>query len=81
MIGIDMAAIQALVKRINELKNENEKLKNQFAAQNKENENLHKAVAQLQTSINDQQKLIAQSLQQMEALTKKQIDKEPVAKK
>ena len=79
MIGIDMAAIQALVKRTNELKNENDKLKDQFAAQNKENENLHKAFAQLQTSFNEQQKLIAQSLKQMEALTIKQTMKEPVA--
>ena len=79
MIGIDMAAIQALVKRTNELKNENEKLKNQLADQNKENENLHKSVAQLQTSFNEQQKLIAQSLKQMEALTIKQTVKEPVA--
>ena len=89
MIGIDMAAIQALVKRTNELKDkdeainkklaevtelkkENEKLKNQSADQNKEIENLHKSVAQLQTSFNEQQKLIAQSLKQMEALTIKQ---------
>ena len=93
MIGIDMAAIQALVKRTNELKDkdeainkkltevtelkvENEKLKNQLADQNKENENLHKSVAQLQTSFNEQQKLIAQSLKQMEALTIKQPRKE-----
>jgi len=102
MIGIDMAAIQALVKRTNELKNENqklknkdeainkklaevtelkkenEKLKNQSAIQNKEIENLHKSVAQLQTSFSEQQKLIAQSLQQMKAITIKQIDKKLV---
>ena len=65
MIGIDMAAIQALVKRTNELKNENESLR--------------QSMAQLQTSLNEQQKLIAQSLKQMEALTIKQIAKEPLA--
>ena len=98
MIGIDMAAIQALVKRTNELKNkdeainkkltevtelnvENEKLKSQLAAQNKEIENLHKSVAQLQTSFIEQQKLIAQSLQKMEALTVKQTIKESIAVK
>jgi len=97
MIGIDMAAIQALVKRTTELKNDNEKLKdkdeainkklaevtvdneklnNQLAAQNKENENMHQAVAQLQASFNEQQKLVAQSLQQMKALTIQQTSKE-----
>lgn len=35
-------------------------------------------MAQLQASFNEQQKLVAQSLQQMEALTIKQIAKEPV---
>ena len=35
MIGIDMAAIQALVKRTTELKNDNEKLKNKDEAINK----------------------------------------------
>ena len=79
MIGIDMAAIQALVKRTNEFKDENEKLKDKLADQNKENKNLHTSVAQLQTSFNEQQKLIAQSLKQMEALTIKQTVKKPVA--
>ncbi|MBC7507260.1 MAG: tail fiber domain-containing protein, partial [Ferruginibacter sp.] len=88
MIGIDMAAIQALVKRTNELKDENEKLKEKEAAINKkltaitdlknENESLRQSMAQLQNSFNEQQKLVAQSLQQMEALTLKQIDKEAV---
>jgi len=76
MIGIDMAAIQALVKRTTELKVDNEKLNNQLAAQYKENENMHKAVAQLQASFNEQQKLVAQSLQQMKALTIQQTSKE-----
>ena len=79
MIGIDMAAIQALVKRTNEFKDENEKLKDKLADQNKENKNLHTSVAQLQTSFNEQQKLIAQSLKQMETLTIKQTVKKPVA--
>ncbi len=79
MIGIDMAAIQALVKRTNELKIENEKLKNQLADQNRENENLHKSVAQLQTSFAEQQKLIGKRLTQLDALTIKQTVKEPVA--
>jgi len=98
MIGIDMAAIQALVKRtdelknkdeainkkmteVTELKNENEKLKSQLADQNKEIENLHKSFAQLQTSFIEQQKLVAQSLQKMEALTIKQTIKESIAVK
>ena len=45
----------------------------------KENESLRQSMAQLQTSFNEQQKLIAQSLKQMEALTIKQTMKEPVA--
>ena len=60
---------------------ENEKLKNQSADQNKEIENLHKSVAQLQTSFIEQQKLVAQSLQKMEALTIKQTIKESIALK
>ena len=117
MIGIDMAAIQALVKRTNELKDkdeainkklaevtdlkkDNEKLnnqsvaqkidienlKNQFAVQKddnenlkKDNENLRQSVAQLQIFFNEQQKIIAKSIKQMEALTIKQTMKEPVA--
>ena len=79
MIGIDMAAIQALVKRTDELKNENDKLKNQLADQNNENESLRQSIALLQTSFNEQQKLVAQSLQKMEALTIKQTMTEPVA--
>ena len=88
MIGIDMAALQALVKRTTELKNENEKLKDKDEAINKklaevtelkkEIESLRQSMAQLQTSINEQQKLVAQSLQRMEALTIKQIAEEPV---
>ena len=88
MIGIDMAALQALVKRTTELKNENEKLKDKDEAINKklaevtelkkEIESLRQSMAQLQTSFNEQQKLVAQSLQRMEALTIKQIAEEPV---
>ena len=66
MLGIDNSDWQALVKRTNKLK--------------KENESLRQSMAQLQTSFNEQQKLIAQSLKQMEALTIKQNIKEPVAK-
>ena len=72
----------AIIKKlteVTELKNENEKLKNQSADQNKEIKNLHKSVAQLQTSFIEQQKLVAQSLQKMEALTIKQTMTEPVA--
>ena len=88
MIGIDMAALQALVKRTTELKNENEKLKDKDEAINKklaevtelkkEIESLRQSMAQLQTSFNEQQKLVAQSLQRMQALTIKQIAEEPV---
>ena len=88
MIGIDMAALQALVKRTTELKNENEKLKDKDEAINKklaevtelkkENESLRQSMAQLQASFNEQQKLVAQSLQRMQALTIKQIAEEPV---
>jgi len=89
MIDIDMAAIQALVKRTNELKNENELLKKKDEAitkklaavteLKKENESLRQSIALLQTSFDQQQKLIAQSLKQMEALTIKQIITVPVA--
>ena len=88
MIGIDMAAIQALEKRTNQLKIENEKLKNEDAALNKklaevtelrkENEILKQAVAELQTSFNEQQKQVVKSLKQLEALAKKQTAKELV---
>ena len=91
MIGIDMAALQALVKRTTELKNENEKLKDKDEAINKklaevtelkkEIESLRQSMAQLQTSFNEQQKLVAQSLQRMQALTIKQIAEEPVTLK
>ena len=40
---------------------------------------ISKAFALLQTSFNQQQKLVAQSLQKMEALTIKQTITEPVA--
>ena len=88
MIGIDMAAIQALVKRTTELKNDNDKLKDKDEAINKklaevtelkkENESLRQSMAQLQTSFNEQQKLVAQSLQQMKALAIVQNAKEAV---
>ena len=88
MIGIDMAAIQALVKRTTELKNDNEKLKDKDEAINKklaevtelkkENESLRQSMAQLQASFNEQQKLVAQSLQQMKALAILQNTKEAV---
>jgi len=88
MIGIDMAAIQALVKRTTELKNDNEKLKDKDEAINKklaevtelkkENESLRQSMAQLQASFNEQQKLVAQSLQQMKALAILQNAKETV---
>ena len=82
MIGIDMAAIQALVKRTNELKDKDEAINKKLAVVTelkKENENLRQSMAQLQTSLDEQQKVIAQSLQQMEALTIKQTTKEHLA--
>jgi hypothetical protein len=84
--GINLIAIQALEKRTNQLKIENEKLKNEDAALNKklaeitelrkENEILKQAVAELQTSFNEQQKQVVKSLKQLEALAKKQTAKE-----
>lgn len=70
MIGIDMAAIQALEKRTTDLKNENAMLNKKLAevaeVKNEEvkylkseNENLKKSVAQLQKQFKQQQKLIA----------------------
>ena len=84
MIGIDMAAIQALVKRTNELKDKDEAINKKLAEVTElknENESLRQSMAQLQTSFNEQQKLIAQSLQKMEALTIKQTIKESIALK
>jgi len=84
MIGIDMAAIQALVKRTNELKDKdkdeaiNKKLAEVIELK-KENESLRQSMAQLQTLFNQQQKLIAQSLQLMKALTIKQTTKKHLA--
>ena len=65
MIGIDMAAIQALVKRTNELKDKDDAINKKLTEVTelkKENESLRQSMAQLQTSFNEQQKLIAQSL-------------------
>ncbi|MBA2250715.1 MAG: tail fiber domain-containing protein [Chitinophagaceae bacterium] len=84
MIGIDMTAIQALEKRTNELKNQNAVLNKKVAEVDelkKENENLKQSVARLQTQFDQQQKLIAQSLDQLKTLALKQAIKETVAVK
>ena len=84
MIGIDMAAIQALEKRTSQLKNEDAILNNKLSEiteLKKENENLKLSVAQLQTSFIQQQKQIVQSLKQLEALTIKRTGKETVVVK
>jgi len=67
MIGIDMAAIQALEKRTTDLKNENESLK--------------QSLAQLQLQFKEQQKVIAQSVDQLKAIAKKQTSLENIAVK
>lgn len=67
MIGIDMTAIQALIKRTNDLK--------------KENEDLRQLTAQLQISLNEQAKLVAQRLKQLELLTSQPPAKRSIAKK
>jgi len=67
MIGIDMAAIQALEKRTTDLKNENESLK--------------ESLTQLQLQFKEQQKVIAQSVDQLKALAKKQSAMENIAVK
>ena len=74
MIGIDMAAIQALEKRTNELRNENTALKIQLEDQNKENNSLKQSVAQLQAAFYKEQTLIVQKLKQLEELTIKSPD-------
>jgi FtsZ-binding cell division protein ZapB len=91
MIGIDMAAIQALEKRTTDLKIEIAALKDQNIAlqQNlsdvdalkKENESLKQSVAQLQIEFKQQQKLVAQSLNALKALSVKGIAVEPLAAK
>ncbi len=81
MIGIDMTAIQALGKRTTELKNEMSEVKHENAMLNKENESLKQSVAKLQIQFDQQQKLIAQSLDQLKTLALKQVVKETVAVK
>ena len=91
MIGIDMAAIQALEKRTSALKIENEQLQKEEATLNKklsditalknENEELKQSVAQLQLSFNKQQKQIEQGLKQIEMLSIKQAAKETAGNK
>ena len=84
MIGIDMTAIQALEKRTSELKNQHAMLNNKLSEVDelkKENESLKKSIAQLQTQFDQQQKLIAQSLDQLKTLTLKQVATETVAVK
>ena len=69
-------------KRINKLIDENEAINKKLTEVTelkKENESLLQSMAQLQTSFIEQQKLIAKSLKQMEALTIKQTITEPVA--
>ena len=69
-------------KRINKLIDENEAINKKLTEVTelkKENESLRQSMAQLQTSFIEQQKLIAKSLKQMEALTIKQTITEPVA--
>ena len=69
-------------KRINKLIDENEAINKKLTEVTelkKENESLLQSMAQLQTSFIEQQKLIAKSLKQMEALTLKQTITEPVA--
>ena len=83
-LGVNFIAIQALEKRTTELKNENAMLNKKVAEVDelkKENESLKQSVAQLQTQFNQQQKLIAQSLDQLKALSLKQKDIETLVVK
>ncbi|MEO7308963.1 MAG: tail fiber domain-containing protein [Chitinophagaceae bacterium] len=91
-LGVNFIAIQALEKRTTELKNQNATQNKKFTEEaevknaevtqlKKENESLKQSFAQLEKKFDQQQNLIAQSLDQLKALSIKQQHKETIAVK
>ena len=69
--GLNRIAIWALEKRTNELKKQNEELRNQLLDQNKENRFLKEKLSQLQSSFEDQQHFVIERLKQLEGIARK----------
>ena len=71
-LGVSFIAIQALEKRTAGLKNENEKIKIANSEIKKENESLKQSIAQLEKKLDEQQKLLVQSMAQINSIVQKQ---------